>query len=97
MRVAIIFAAVAGLVAAVNHFEDLPKCAVPCLEAVYPTVGCALGDLRCACKKKTAHAIGMLAKDCVISKCGIFKALETKDKAKKKCNDLWAKGKGESY
>ncbi|GAB0132305.1 hypothetical protein EsDP_00000746 [Epichloe bromicola] len=95
MRFAIIFLAVAGLVAATDHLEDIPACARPCLEATYPVVGCALSDLHCACHKKNQEKIGWLAKDCVIGKCGIVKALETKDKAKKKCNEL--RDKGEKY
>lgn len=69
------FSAVAALtVAALAHAQtrdDIPKCALPCLDkAITGSTKCSTSDFSCICKEENFSAVQGAATGCVLKECG---------------------------
>ncbi|EHK26974.1 uncharacterized protein TRIVIDRAFT_72996 [Trichoderma virens Gv29-8] len=53
--------------------DDVPACAVPCIEAAIVAAGCAETDFVCACKNFDAIEAGSI--NCVVGACGAAVAI----------------------
>ncbi|KAG6296082.1 hypothetical protein E4U09_001894 [Claviceps aff. purpurea] len=74
MRVsAVATAAMAGLVSAQN-LNDIPACAMPCMQTAASKTSCPPADFGCLCSKDNFAAMQAAATSCVIEKCGAKKA-----------------------
>ncbi|KAG5945044.1 hypothetical protein E4U60_005517 [Claviceps pazoutovae] len=63
----------AGLVSAQN-INDIPACAMPCMQTAVSKTVCSFTDVGCLCSKDNFVAIKAAATSCVIEKCGANKA-----------------------
>ncbi|KAM0477781.1 hypothetical protein ACHAPX_005545 [Trichoderma viride] len=62
--------ALATFVAAVygQTIDDIPACAIPCLDDAIASAGCATDDVACACKN--FDAIEAASTSCIVAACG---------------------------
>ncbi|OJJ61504.1 hypothetical protein ASPSYDRAFT_88047 [Aspergillus sydowii CBS 593.65] len=77
MKLSAIFAVGLASLAASQSINDVPKCAVPCLQdAVKSETNCGANDFNCACKGDNYKKVQSAATGCVIDACGQDVALE---------------------
>ncbi|KAL7914110.1 hypothetical protein GGI35DRAFT_475941 [Trichoderma velutinum] len=68
MKFTLVLAAFAAVVYG-QTIDDIPPCAVPCIESAVVAAGCSSGtDVACACANFAAVQAGAFS--CVISACG---------------------------
>ncbi|OAQ66283.1 extracellular membrane protein, CFEM domain-containing protein [Pochonia chlamydosporia 170] len=90
--VAVAAVAMAALASAQNR-NEIPSCALPCLDdSVKKVTSCSTSDFACICKKENFSKVQGDATSCVISKCGADKAVSEVLPATQKLCDEAAKG-----
>ncbi|KAL2865233.1 CFEM domain-containing protein [Aspergillus lucknowensis] len=71
MKFSAIFAIALATLAASQTVNDIPKCAIPCLDdAIKSKTNCKTTDYKCVCKKENFDKVQGAATGCVIQKCG---------------------------
>ncbi|OJD33364.1 cfem domain-containing protein [Diplodia corticola] len=82
---AVVLAASASMAAAYTQ-ADIPKCAIPCIQAGAPKVGCEVKDAACQCKKQDDLAAEVIG--CISEKCTAEEAMESSKVSASICEDL---------
>ncbi|KAL4919006.1 hypothetical protein BDW62DRAFT_200156 [Aspergillus aurantiobrunneus] len=77
MKLSALVAVAIATLAASQTVNDVPKCAVPCLQdAVTSQTSCGAQDFKCACKEENISKIQDAATGCVTKACGSDVALQ---------------------
>ncbi|KAK7704043.1 hypothetical protein SLS57_010632 [Botryosphaeria dothidea] len=82
---AVVLAASASMAAAYTT-ADIPTCAVPCIKAGAPKVGCEVTDAACQCKKQDDLAAEVIG--CISEKCTAEEAVKSSTVSDSICQDL---------
>lgn len=71
MKLSAILAIGLASLAASQSINDVPKCAVPCLQnAVKSETNCGESDFKCACKGDNYKKVQAAATGCTVKACG---------------------------
>ncbi|BCS23116.1 CFEM domain-containing protein [Aspergillus puulaauensis] len=77
MKLSAILAIGLASLAASQSINDVPKCAVPCLQnAVKSETNCGESDFKCACKGDNYKKVQAAATGCTVKACGQNVAVE---------------------
>ncbi|KAL0258956.1 hypothetical protein SLS55_006461 [Diplodia seriata] len=82
---AVVLAASASMAAAYTQ-ADIPSCAIPCIQAGAPKVGCEVKDAACQCKKQDDLAAEVIG--CISEKCSAEEAMKSSKVSAAICEDL---------
>ncbi|KAL1647456.1 hypothetical protein SLS58_002786 [Diplodia intermedia] len=82
---AVVLAASASMAAAYTQ-ADIPSCAIPCIKAGAPKVGCEVKDAACQCKKQDDLAAEVIG--CISEKCTAEEAMKSSKVSAAICEDL---------
>ena len=78
----------AAALARAQSLEDVPKCAIPCLDdAVKSETDCAVDDYACICPQ--FDAVQGAATGCVLDACGADVALSMSFPSSPSCTESW--------
>lgn len=78
----------AAALARAQSLEDVPKCAIPCLDdAVKSETDCAVDDYACICPQ--FDAVQGAATGCVLDACGADVALSMSFLSSPSCTESW--------
>ncbi|KAL2832676.1 hypothetical protein BJY01DRAFT_253831 [Aspergillus pseudoustus] len=76
MKLSALLAVTIATLAASQTINDVPKCALPCLDdAIKSKTSCGVKDYKCVCKEENFNKVQGAATSCVIQKCGSDVAL----------------------
>ncbi|KAL2829444.1 hypothetical protein BDW59DRAFT_159034 [Aspergillus cavernicola] len=76
MKLSIISALAMTTLAASQTINDVPKCAIPCLDnAIKSQTSCGVKDYACVCKEENFSKVQGAATSCVTDACGADVAL----------------------
>ncbi|KAI9373612.1 hypothetical protein BJX61DRAFT_541571 [Aspergillus egyptiacus] len=75
MKFSALVALACASLAAAQTINDVPKCALPCLQdAIEQQTSCSVDDLACVCKGENVEKFQDAATDCVVDACGLSAA-----------------------
>jgi hypothetical protein len=76
MKFTTLLAVAFATLAASQTINDVPKCAIPCLDdAIKSKTSCDVKDYKCVCKEENFSKVQGAATACVVQKCGSDVAL----------------------
>ncbi|KAJ0414761.1 hypothetical protein BJY00DRAFT_318512 [Aspergillus carlsbadensis] len=77
MKLTSILALTLATLGATQTINDVPKCAIPCLDdAIKSKTSCGIKDYKCVCKDENFSKVQGAATSCVVDKCGSDVALQ---------------------
>ncbi|KAL3457660.1 hypothetical protein BJX64DRAFT_292897 [Aspergillus heterothallicus] len=77
MKLTTLLTVTIATLAASQTINDVPKCAIPCLDdAITSKTSCAVKDYKCVCKQDNFDKVQGAATACVVQKCGSDVALK---------------------
>ncbi|KAL3483597.1 hypothetical protein BJX62DRAFT_244751 [Aspergillus germanicus] len=77
MKITTLLAVTLATLGATQTINDVPKCAIPCLDdAIKSKTSCDVKDYKCVCKDENFSKVQGAATACVVQKCGSDVALQ---------------------